>query len=803
MFKKGKGLLVLTLLVVFASIIIAGAQEVPVANSFRFPLDGDWSPLLQDFNKWNSTWNGYHLGEDVGREDADKKNYAVYPMADGVVKFADVVLGYTVIIEHKLSNNDPDGDYVCSVYYHMKRPGEGGIKLKLGKAVSMDSPIGYISGKWEDHKSSPHLHFGIIKGRYETGKDPRTGFWYYPGYTVIKKDGEVQKNPDDPIHKQILADWFNPSTDPKNGIGFIERHITQIEETTEISKAAPPTITSPLKLTPAPPYYYGDIIKAEFSIANRNLIPITFSVLTVGGRDPDNQVADFTHRQNITLEPSKSYNYQGTLTLNKVGDYHFFCAYQTPDGNWNTCIDLGSGLTDKDRTEDIVVMEAVENKIEKEISFKTFHYNNDYAEYSAQYPDWPNLPEAKFSHIDLKKSLDLGYLKEISVHMIISQDFDLMDLFKSLRKISEKLEKEGLKKETIESFFGTTKIIKDEKTYNGNFMEVLLDLDGEFFKKNKVDMSAILNGSKIHVLFKDFYCKENNKYFSVSVVIIEDKWSKYQNVAQFIINSMKVTKIEKEKLLVDSSLYHIECSKPIVLGDIFVVLSVNVSGPADELALLLTNPKGKTDIRFISKRELIDNFETVKLSMGECPLSEGPYILIVKTVTPEKVIYKKELWFTSPDVSIADAEFTYEIISEEYIHYYKLLNLLHNAYGYNIKDLLKLLDDAYGRADYYYFLKIVSLTLINNGDLPAKRDTDARALIILDGEPENMTLLTRPYKIGFYPPTFPTYIPNGKNKVPVSAEAMCGLKKGKYFVTITIPLMGGETISFKKTLTIE
>ncbi|MBU4350695.1 M23 family metallopeptidase, partial [bacterium] len=185
MFKKGKGLLVLTLLVVFASIIIAGAQEVPVANSFRFPLDGDWSPLLQDFNKWNSTWNGYHLGEDVGREDADKKNYAVYPMADGVVKFADVVLGYTVIIEHKLSNNDPDGDYVCSVYYHMKRPGEGGIKLKLGKAVSMDSPIGYISGKWEDHKSSPHLHFGIRKGRYETGKDPRTGFWYYPGYTVI------------------------------------------------------------------------------------------------------------------------------------------------------------------------------------------------------------------------------------------------------------------------------------------------------------------------------------------------------------------------------------------------------------------------------------------------------------------------------------------------------------------------------------------------------------------------------------------------------------------------------------------
>jgi hypothetical protein len=163
--------------------------------------------------------------------------------------------------------------------------------------------------------------------------------------------------------------------------------------------------------------------------------------------------------------------------------------------------------------------------------------------------------------------------------------------------------------------------------------------------------------------------------------------------------------------------------------------------------------------------------------MGECPLSKGPYILTVKTVTPEKVIYKKELWFTSPDVSIADAEFTYEITH---------------------------LGGAYGYAG-YYFLEIVSLTLINNGDLPAKRDTDARALITLDGKPENMTLLTRPYSISPYKQSFypPNYIPNGKNKFPVSGEAMYGLKKGKYFVTITIPLIGGETISFKKALTIE
>ena len=124
-----------------------------------------------------------------------------------------------------------------------------------------------------------------------------------------------------------------------------------------------PLITSPLKITPVSPYYIGDTINAEFTIANQGKLPINFSVLTVGGRDTDNQVADFTHRQNISLEPSKSYNFQGTLTLNKVGDYHFFCAYQIPDGNWNTCINLGSGLVDEDRTEDINVKVVKESEV--------------------------------------------------------------------------------------------------------------------------------------------------------------------------------------------------------------------------------------------------------------------------------------------------------------------------------------------------------------------------------------------------------------------------------------------------------
>jgi hypothetical protein len=106
-----------------------------------------------------------------------------------------------------------------------------------------------------------------------------------------------------------------------------------------------PVITSSLVLVQSPPYYVGDTITARFTITNRATAPFTFDVLTVGGRDPDNQVADFTWIRSITLSPGSSYNYQGTLTLTKVGNYHFFCAYRTPWGDWNTAIPTEGGAT--------------------------------------------------------------------------------------------------------------------------------------------------------------------------------------------------------------------------------------------------------------------------------------------------------------------------------------------------------------------------------------------------------------------------------------------------------------------------
>jgi len=101
-------------------------------------------------------------------------------------------------------------------------------------------------------------------------------------------------------------------------------------------------ITSPLEITPFKDIYYvGDTLTAKFTITNRGTESVTFNVLVVGGRDPGGEVVDFDKAYGITLNPSDSYDYQRSLPLpEKSGSYHFFCAYQTLDGNWNTNIDV-------------------------------------------------------------------------------------------------------------------------------------------------------------------------------------------------------------------------------------------------------------------------------------------------------------------------------------------------------------------------------------------------------------------------------------------------------------------------------
>lgn len=115
-------------------------------------------------------------------------------------------------------------------------------------------------------------------------------------------------------------------------------------------------ITSDLSIFPNaffPSYAVGQTISAQFSITNKGAKPVTVAKLTVGGRDPNNEVADFPEKTCITLEPNVAYKYVGALTLTKAGIYRFFPAYQTPtitpmcplpDGNWNTAIPAVSGI---------------------------------------------------------------------------------------------------------------------------------------------------------------------------------------------------------------------------------------------------------------------------------------------------------------------------------------------------------------------------------------------------------------------------------------------------------------------------
>jgi len=105
-----------------------------------------------------------------------------------------------------------------------------------------------------------------------------------------------------------------------------------------------PTITSSLVIIQSSPYYVDDTITARYTIANKGTASITCDVLTVGGRDPDNEVADFDFRYNITLDPGDYYEYQGNLTLSKVGNYHLFCAYRK-DGSWNTSVPTDPGIS--------------------------------------------------------------------------------------------------------------------------------------------------------------------------------------------------------------------------------------------------------------------------------------------------------------------------------------------------------------------------------------------------------------------------------------------------------------------------
>jgi len=349
-----------------------------------------------------------------------------------------------------------------------------------------------------------------------------------------------------------------------------------------------PIITSPLQITSPPHYQVGDMVNAEFTITNQGTLPIKFNVLTVGGRDPDNQVADFNHRQNVILKPVESYDYKGTIVLNKVGDYHFFCTYQTPDGEWNTNVDLGSGLVEEDRTEDISVTKTIEDKIEKEESFKTFYFKDNYAEYSVKYPNWPiSIEYEENESFGLIKTFEINHNNEIKIAIAIGKKSP--ETYQNLVKhnmgspMYTTVDYFRLQFEEEANRIGQSKKIRDFTKYDQDFLEWTIDGESSQFKNIQKHMG--LTDSKLHCLSKILYC-DNYNLFTVDIYVNESKWSKYKEYSNMIIDSMNIKTLNSPSLafgtvLIDLARYELR------EYEIFLDSPFNLIGTTDKYGELL------------------------------------------------------------------------------------------------------------------------------------------------------------------------------------------------------------------------
>lgn len=138
-------------------------------------------------------------------------------------------------------------------------------------------------------------------------------------------------------------------------------------------------------------------------------------------------------------------------------------------------------------------------------------------------------------------------------------------------------------------------------------------------------------------------------------------------------------------------------------------LAVNITGPADDIAVIVTNPTGDTTVKTISKEKMIDNFERVKFYTEKNPPA-GTYKFVIKTITPEKVVYETEKKFKPAVLRITKAEVELKPVRRWTMH------------GY-----------------YWGNIEKYSVIVENDGDLPLKVDN----AIIFIGEKEIKEIVMR------------------------------------------------------------
>jgi hypothetical protein len=102
-----------------------------------------------------------------------------------------------------------------------------------------------------------------------------------------------------------------------------------------IDYRAIPTLTVSLSLNPpSSSYTLGQTITGSFTIQNKGTTPITFDVLTIGGRLNDTTVVDFPWHTNQVLNAGASITYSDTFTFPQTGSYKFFPAFRVAGNYW-------------------------------------------------------------------------------------------------------------------------------------------------------------------------------------------------------------------------------------------------------------------------------------------------------------------------------------------------------------------------------------------------------------------------------------------------------------------------------------
>ena len=98
--------------------------------------------------------------------------------------------------------------------------------------------------------------------------------------------------------------------------------------------------------------------------------------------------------------------------------------------------------------------------------------------------------------------------------------------------------------------------------------------------------------------------------------------------------------------------------KVVSLNEFHAGVEATVRGPAAKLAVILADPKGESAVQVIAKEDMISNSRSLQLPMQDP--QAGTYVLTVKTIDPETIVWQKEITFSLRQLMVADVKFHFE-----------------------------------------------------------------------------------------------------------------------------------------------